>query len=79
MRWAAISLGLLTVAIKNPPRPMFVLAGLALATFGVAQTLRPVRLDPPDRWLHVWVGAETVLVATVVVETVPWLVIVACA
>ena len=53
LRWAAISLGLLTVAIKDPPRPLFLLAGLALATFGVAQTLRPVRLDPPGRALHV--------------------------
>src|SRR5262245_60160723 len=42
LRWAAISLGLLTVAVKDPPRPFFLLGGLALATFGVAQTLRPV-------------------------------------
>src|SRR5437763_14183555 len=44
LRWAAISLGLLAVAIRTPPRPLSVIAGLALATFGVAQTLRPVRL-----------------------------------
>ena len=69
LRWAAISLGLLSVAIRTPPRPMFVLAGLALATFGVAQTVRPVRLDPPDRRLHAWVGAEAALVGAVVVAT----------
>jgi signal transduction histidine kinase len=66
LRWAAISLGLLTVAIKEPPRPLFVLAGLALATFGVLQTLRPVRLDPPGRSLHGWVIAESLLVSAVV-------------
>jgi signal transduction histidine kinase len=69
LRWAAISLGLLTVAVKTPPRPMFLLAGLALASFGVAQTLRPVRLDPPGRGLHAWVVAETALVASVVIAT----------
>lgn len=66
LRWAAISLGLLTVAIKNPPRPLFILAGLALATFGVTQTLRPVRLDPPGPSLHVWVIVESALVAGVI-------------
>ncbi|HEX4492169.1 MAG TPA: GAF domain-containing sensor histidine kinase [Acidimicrobiia bacterium] len=69
LRWAAISLGLLTVAIKDPPRPLFLLAGLALATFGVAQTLRPVRLDPPGRALHAWVLVEAALVAAVVALT----------
>jgi signal transduction histidine kinase len=66
LRWAAISLGLLAVVMKNPPSPLFVLAGLALATFGVAQTLRPVRLDPPGPSLHVAVMAEAALVALVV-------------
>jgi signal transduction histidine kinase len=69
LRWAAISLGLLTVAIKEPVRPFLLLAGLALASFGVAQTLRPVHLDPPGRALHAWVLIEAALVAGVVVTT----------
>jgi signal transduction histidine kinase len=69
LRWAAISLGLLTVAIKTPARPFAIIAGLALASFGVAQTLRPVRLDPPGPSLHVWVTIESVLVAGVVAST----------
>lgn len=69
LRWAAISLGLLTVAVKDPPRPMFMIWGLALATFGVAQTLRPVRLDPPGRALHLWVLVESLLVTAVVAST----------
>ena len=66
LRWAAVSLGLLAVAIKSPPRPLFVFAGLALATFGVEQTIRPVRLDPPGRSLHFAVITEAALVAFVV-------------
>jgi signal transduction histidine kinase len=69
LRWAAISLGLLAVAIRTPPRSLFILAGLALAVFGVAQTLRPVRLDPPGLSLHVAVTIESVLVAVVVAIT----------
>ena len=69
LRWAAISLGLLAVAMKNPPRPLFIIAGLALATFGVEQTLRPVRLDPPGRSLHFSVMIESALVAAVVGAT----------
>jgi len=69
LRWAAISLGLLAVSIRTPPRPLFILAGLALAVFGVAQTLRPVRLDPPGRSLHVAVLIETALVSAVVAIT----------
>ena len=52
--------------MKNPPRPLFIIAGLALATFGVEQTLRPVRLDPPGRSLHFAVMIEAALVAAVV-------------
>jgi signal transduction histidine kinase len=66
LRWAAISLGLLAVAIKTPPRPLYILAGLVLAVYGVEQTLRPVHLDPPGRSLHVAVVIETALVAGVV-------------
>jgi signal transduction histidine kinase len=66
LRWATISVGLLAVAIKDPPRPGTLLAGLALATFGVAQTVRPVRLDPPGPTLRVWVTVEAMLVAAVV-------------
>jgi signal transduction histidine kinase len=69
LRWAAISLGLLAVAIKTPPRPLFIIAGLALAVFGVEQTIRPVHLDPPDRSLHIAVAIETTLVAAVVAVT----------
>jgi signal transduction histidine kinase len=69
LRWAAISLGLLAVAITNPPRPLSILGGLALAVYGVAQTLRPVRLDPPGNSLHLAVIAETALVSGVVTIT----------
>ncbi|MDQ1535039.1 MAG: hypothetical protein QOF28_2800, partial [Actinomycetota bacterium] len=66
LRWAAISLGLISVAMKNPPRPLFIIAGLALAVFGVEQTIRPVRLDPPGQSLHYAVMIEAALVAGVV-------------
>ena len=69
LRWAAISLGLLTVAIKTTPQPYSILAGLALASFGVLQTIRPVRLDPPGASLHTWVIVESALVAAVVGTT----------
>jgi signal transduction histidine kinase len=69
LRWAAISLGLLAVATKSPTRPLFLLPGLALATFGVAQTVRPVHLDPPERSLHVVVAIECVLVAFAIAAT----------
>ena len=69
LRWAAISLGLLAVAIKTPLQPAAIIAGLTLAVFGVAQTLRPVHLDPPGPSLHVAVVFEAVLVAAVVIIT----------
>ncbi len=69
LRWAAISLGFLVVATRNPPRPSLLLAGASLACFGVFETLWPARLHPPGRTLRVVVAIEAILVTVVVAAT----------